>query len=439
MSYTVKLKRLTAEERAAYKRLLVRSGALALVFLLVFALLWGFEVLSPPRAAFEVGSPWDSSTWIWRFLASGLLLCAGVFVGAASRFIEHAEASSEWVVSNPLSYLLLMVSGVLFVYGLVLLGNNVWNIGHDGLARFGWLNAPIRLYGPDGGGYEVERAAFSPDGGRIAVAGHGKIFLWDVDGGKPLVEWSSPPENEWDSSAPFAAIAFSPDGQRVFAARTGTLTTWHSGSGKVEHRILAGRCLALSPDGQRVLVKTRAVPIAVIIEECGEQRVVSRCEMPDAEGVACGALSADNQYAATGGYDGSVRLWDAATGRELHRLKGHTAAIAEIAFSPDGGQLISAGRDKTVRLWDAGSGKELRQFRGHRGPVNSVAFSPDGARILSGGKGPNAEMIVWDAGSGTELRRLPLATGSAMMVAFSPDGRRAVTGEYRLELWSMPE
>jgi WD40 repeat protein len=77
--------------------------------------------------------------------------------------------------------------------------------------------------------------------------------------------------------------------------------------------------------------------------------------------------------------DGTVRLWDAATGAVLQTLKGHTGRVWAIAFSPDGKQLASASDDRTVRLWDAATGAALQTLEGHTGRVWAVAFSPDGS------------------------------------------------------------
>ena len=79
----------------------------------------------------------------------------------------------------------------------------------------------------------------------------------------------------------------------------------------------------------------------------------------------------------------TARLWDAASGKQLAVLEGHTSQVNSVCFSPDGSRVATAG-DHTARLWDAASGKQLIAIEGHAQPVASVTFSPDGDRILTG-------------------------------------------------------
>ena len=97
----------------------------------------------------------------------------------------------------------------------------------------------------------------------------------------------------------------------------------------------------------------------------------------------------------TGGGDQTVTLWDAGTGQLVDTLRGHTAEVFSLAFSPDGCRLASASLDQTVKLWDVASNQEVLTLKGHTAAVNSVAFSPDGWRIASASD--DGTVKLWDA------------------------------------------
>ena len=146
------------------------------------------------------------------------------------------------------------------------------------------------------------------------------------------------------------------------------------------------------------------------------------------------AFSPDGTRVLSGELDGTLKLWDAATGQLLRSFKGHKDLLLSVAFSPDGTSFLSGSGDSTLKLWDAATGRLLRSFEGHLGAVNSVAFSPNGTILLSGGQ---RTLKLWDAATGQLLRSFYGHTGVVNSVAFSLDGTRLLSGsdDKTLKLW----
>jgi hypothetical protein len=159
----------------------------------------------------------------------------------------------------------------------------------------------------------------------------------------------------------------------------------------------------------------------------------------------CVAFSPDGKRALVGFDGGGLRLWDVDNWKEILSLEGHTSHVVCVVFSPDGKQAASAGEhDHTARIWEVETGKELVKLEGHTDAVHCVAFSPDGRRVLTGagGKeegavGTDNSLRLWDARTGKELRKFEGHDEGIWGVAFSPDGRRALSGSGRFTLDSL--
>jgi WD40 repeat protein len=300
------------------------------------------------------------------------------------------------------------------------------------------IGAPINVRGA------VTSVALSPDGRRIVSSVDGGIVngapentvrIWDAATGQEI----GAPLN--GHTGHLNSVAFSPDGRRIVSgSQDKTIRLWDATTGQEIGAPLTGHTdevtsVAFSQDGLRVV--SGSLDKTVRLWDATAGREIGGPLTGHADRVTSVAFSPDGGRVVSGSYDNTIRLWDAATAHEIGApLVGHTSPVLSVAFSPDGQRIVSGSgdlnaresSDTTVRIWDAATGREIgAPLTGQKLPVLSVAFSPDGRRIVSGSV--DQTLRLWDATTGQEIGA-PLTghSGSVWSVAFSRDGQRIVSG-----------
>jgi RNA polymerase sigma factor (sigma-70 family) len=246
--------------------------------------------------------------------------------------------------------------------------------------------------------------AFLPDGKSLAVvAGNtGEFYLWDF-----LSTAQAPPmtarQSEQRTSTErgpgketYSSFAVSRDGKTLAgglarsAGGTQKIRLWDASAGRQLHQLKSVRQFALQESG-----------------------------------ICWLAFAADSKKLASASEDGTLCVWEVATGKELRRLKGSPVSPdtpLPIALAPDGRTLAQALPDHTIQSWDVDSGNRLHQLRGHQGAITALAFFPAGKRLVSASRGDRT-IRYWDLIEGLQTASEP-ADGEDELdaVARSADG-----------------
>ncbi|MGD0525819.1 MAG: protein kinase [Polyangiaceae bacterium] len=140
--------------------------------------------------------------------------------------------------------------------------------------------------------------------------------------------------------------------------------------------------------------------------------------------VSSAAYTPDGSLLLTGGFDQTVKIWDAHTGKAVRALPGHTGKVSAVRVAPDGHSAVTAG-DHTLRVWSLPDGKPVRVIDTGPNQLYSADVSPSGKVVASGDEIGQAKLWTLD---GTLLATLPHGSKRVFAVAFTPDGSSVVTG-----------
>jgi len=147
------------------------------------------------------------------------------------------------------------------------------------------------------------------------------------------------------------------------------------------------------------------------------------------EPVACVALSSDGQFALSGGWDRTMRLWDLNTGVTVRTFQGHTKDVFSVAFSGDNRQIVSGSRDKSIKLWNTlAECKFTISEDTHTDWVSSVVFSPSAKMPLIVSAGWDKLVKVWNLTDCKLRTNLVGHSGVVYVVCVSPDGSLCASG-----------
>ncbi len=361
-----------------------------------------------------------------------------VVTGSADRTLKVLDATtgSESVVLRGHEYSVQAVA-------LLPDGRRAVSGSADGTLKI-WLLDSDRVVLRLPGGEGASCLDWSPDGQRLANGSHGGVIrIWDAQSAQRVQTLQYEPEA---GANDVSSLGFFPDSRRLASSRHVSrgldLRIWDTVTGKVLSSLPANtqiRHLVISPDGGRIAGTGWDRTSRVWDVATGREVVQFTGHLAEQHGIA---ISPDGRKIISCGLD-RVRMWDSSSGKELLALPPDSTGTFCAAFSPDGRRVVTGLQDGSVKIWDPDTGRDLVPvIKGHSDVVSSVRFSPDGRRILTASF--SGEIKLWEPEEGRELLTLRVPFREVTGAVFSPSGRTIATcdngqANQSLKLWTSME
>jgi WD40 repeat protein len=318
---------------------------------------------------------------------------------------------------------------------------NVFYLDAATLVTFGWEQT-VKLWDATTGkrkeafpGSEdkVAALAYSPDGRHVAVGSEGPIRIWKAADGTLAAQLPA-------GRSEVACLHFSPDGRWLLSCdESGQTRLWDWARGGAAVRSFDHHSSlhsgAFSPDGQS-LATGDDLGTVHLWAVATAKRLRTLTDSGGSSAVHAVAFSPDGQTLLDADTSHGIRRWSLATGKELHRIEpmslGHSCVVKGMVLSPGGRWAYSSSYDGSISVWETASGR-LAQVLQKRAPVLggvvSIALSPDGTRLAAAFENDSDKPSVhlWDLTTGKKIALKGHQSG-VTQVAFSPDGRRLVSG-----------
>ncbi len=192
----------------------------------------------------------------------------------------------------------------------------------------------------------------------------------------------------------------------------------------------------LSPDGTRII--SGSVDGSVRLWNAATLKNLGSINTADL-GVNVVAFSPDGKVVASAGTDGTIRLLDATSLEELKTFAEDQFSVNCVAFSHDGKMIATGNDDGMIRLWSTSSGEQSKSIKGHSAPVKSLAFRSGHAQFVSGGE--DASIKLWNVDSEIPVGTFVGHGNWVMSVAISADGERLASGsaDQTVRLWNVAD